>query len=164
MNLKELAVEIRETNDANGFEAPTWDRLLSKLMLVVTELDEAVAAVKGDGKDPLEEELADAAIRLIDILKAVWGDDWNERDGDGGGTPFERIEVMLWKPLTMVCRAAEQWRYDNRTDVRIAIELALAALFGLASRLGIDLMAEMVRKTKRNALRGYRHGKVRGDA
>jgi NTP pyrophosphatase (non-canonical NTP hydrolase) len=138
MNLKELAVEIRETNDANGFEAPTWDRLLSKLMLVVTELDEAVAAVKGDGKDPLEEELADAAIRLIDILKA--------------------------KPLTMVCRAAEQWRYDNRTDVRIAIELALAALFGLASRLGIDLMAEMVRKTKRNALRGYRHGKVRGDA
>jgi NTP pyrophosphatase (non-canonical NTP hydrolase) len=136
MNLKELAVEIRETNDANGFEAPTWDRLLSKLMLVVTELDEAVAAVKGDGKDPLEEELADAAIRLVDILTAIWEDDWNDRRHDVGQLPhcFEPIETLLWPTLSMVCWAAEKW------------------------------MAEMVRKTKRNALRGYRHGKVRGDA
>lgn len=169
--LHELAARIRTTNDANGFDAPDWDRLLNKLMLAVTELHEAVEAVQGTGPDPLAEELADTAIRLVDILVAVWPGDWHDRRKPAPQVRprpetclcFDPIQVVLWKPLGMVCAAAESWRYDKRDDTRTAIELALRELFSLADRLGIDLMAEMERKVRRNAERGFRHGKVRGD-
>lgn len=164
MDLHEVANRIRATNDANGFESPDWDRLLTKLMLVVTELDEANAAVYGTGKDPLAEELADTAIRLLDILVAVWGHDWNDRRGPRfPGTCFQRIEVLLWPILHYVCIAAESWRYNKRNDTRVAIEMAVQGVFGLAAQLDIDFEAEIESKLQRNAQRGHLHGVARTD-
>lgn len=166
MSLQELAVQIRKTNDANGFDAPDWDGLLGKLMLAVTELDEARAAVRGTGNDPFAEELADTAIRLLDILNSIWGNDWADRrmlEPFGNGTVFEPVETLLWKPLAAICMAAESWRYEKRDDTRIAIELALRETFRIAARLNIDLSGEMYRKVERNGKRGHLHGKARAD-
>lgn len=169
MNLHELAAWIRGVNEANGFDAPTWDTLPVKLMLVVTELNEARDGVRGTGADPLAEELADTAVRLIDILQAVWSGDWTPRgftDAEQklvGNPLFRPIEELLWKPLGYVCMAAESWRYNNRDDTRIAIELALRETFALGAAAGYVMFDQVCAKVKRNEQRGYLHGKARAD-
>lgn len=139
-----LSRKIRETNAANKFDAPTWDNLPAKLMFAVTKLDEGLEAILGKDGDPLVEELADAAIRILDILQGVWGDRWVDRTGDAldiypTGGIFEAGEVALWRPLRLLCRAAEAWRYDRPEDVRISLELALCELYSFGIRLGVDL-------------------------
>jgi len=122
--------------------------------------------VKPWGEDPLIEELADTAIRILDILYSVWGTDWADRTLDAfeikpEGGLFEPGEVALWKPLRLLCRGVEAWRDERRTDVRIALELALRELFAFGIRLGVDLLVTMRWKNARNDGRGVLHGKVR---
>lgn len=170
MNLYELAAWIRGVNETNGFDAPTWDTLPLKLMLVVTELNEARDAVRGTGPDPLAEELADTAVRLLDILHAVWAEDWTtrgftdaEQEALVGNPLFRPVEELLWKPLGYVCMAAESWRYNNRDDTRIAIELALRETFALGCAAGYVMFEQVCRKVRRNMQRGHLHGKARAD-
>lgn len=161
--LHTLARRIREVNDANDFDKPTWETLPTKLMFVITEFDEAVAAVMGTGPDPLQEELADAAIRLIDVLESVWPDDWANRvvKKPASRPCLERIEVLVWTPIQFICLATEVWRYERKGDVRTALEIALRETFTLADRLSINLIQEIQDKVKRNAARGRLHGKTR---
>lgn len=169
MGEHELAEWIRRVNQSNGFDAPTWDTLPTKLMLVVTELNEARDDVRGSGKDPLAEELADTAIRLLDILGAIWSGRWSFRgvtavELNALGNPlFRSIEEVLWKPLSYVCVAVESWRHEKRDDTRIAIELALRETYAVAVAIGANMGDEIERKVKRNMERGRLHGKKRAD-
>jgi len=109
MSIKELAKSIRETNEKNGFDCPSWDNLPNKVMFAVTELDEGMDAISGEGKDPLHEELADTAVRILDILYAVWGDEWDDRTGSPMQghlhceATFTPGQVLLWTPLRLLC-------------------------------------------------------------
>lgn len=166
--LYELAKDIRETNEHNCFDRPTWNTIPAKIMFAVTELNEGMDAILGVGEDPLTEELADTAIRILDILYSVWGTDWADRTLDAfeikpEGGLFEPGEVALWKTLRLLCRGVEAWRYERRSDVRIALELALRELFAFGIRLGVDLIVTMRWKNDRNAGRGVRHGKARAE-
>lgn len=166
--LKDLARDIRETNHQNGFNLPTWDNLPIKVMMAVTELNEGMDAIRGDGEDPLLEELADTAVRILDILYSIWGDDWADRTTDlmdvrPERNLFEAGEVALWRPLRMLCMAVEAWRHEHRVDVRIGLEIALKEVFSLGLTLGVDLRRVIEWKNAKNAGRGMRHGKARAE-
>lgn len=167
-SLHALARELRKVNVGNGFDPPTWETVPAKLMFTVTELDEGMEAIEGSGADPLGEELADAAIRILDILTTLWNDEWADRtQGLRRENPpsviaaFQPGEVALWRPLRMVCKAVEAWRYDRRDDVRAGLELAVRELFVLAWKLGLDLAPEIAWKVQKNRGRGALHGKAR---
>lgn len=76
--LTELSVQAFETSTRSGFLAAYWDAnrllstmsaeaLLSKLMLVTTELAEAAEEVRVDSRAKFFEELADVIIRVLDL-------------------------------------------------------------------------------------------------
>lgn len=160
-----IAKRIRRVNGANGWNAPSWDRLLDKLMLVHTELEEARQSALGISRDPLGEELADCAIRLIDILESIWPGDWALRGGpESPSTPsrWNSIEQILWPVVRDSCAAAESWRMDRRDDARVSIEMALREVRRIATTTDVDLLKEIRAKVEKNSQRGYLHGKVQG--
>jgi hypothetical protein len=168
LDLKELARAIHHTNSRNGFDLPLWENLPAKVMFAVTELNEGMDAIRGDGEDPLTEELADTAIRILDLLHSIWKDDWADRTVDvwkiqPEGGFWEPGEVALWRPLRLLSQAVEAWRYERRNDVRSALELAVKELFIFGLKLGVDLHAVIEWKAEKNATRGLRHGKARSE-
>lgn len=79
-DLDRLAQKIAKNREAKGFEAPAFDNVDQKLLLVIQELCEAFDHLR-DGKgwdevwvtpegkpDGFPVELADALIRLLDIM------------------------------------------------------------------------------------------------
>ncbi len=164
MNVDNLLRWIRTVNDTNGFDAPAWDTLPTKLMLVVTELHEAREAVRGYGEDPLSEELADTAIRLFDILGSVWSSHVTlEPLPPGRYDPSQPIEEMLWRPLRFVCLAVEAWRRERRDHARSHIVMALREIYAMGEALGYSMDTEVRQKVAKNSEREYLHGKKRSD-
>lgn len=162
IDVKKLAQENLDVVLANGFEPPTWENLPIKVMLVVTEVNEAISACKGLDGDPLEEELADIWIRVSGILAALWGESWNIRITKKV-TTYRPIEVQLWPIVSYCCQAVEAWRHDNKTDVQISLELALAETQSLAEALGFGLIAEVAKKLEKNRGRERFHGKAKSN-
>jgi NTP pyrophosphatase (non-canonical NTP hydrolase) len=162
-DLKQIAKECDDIAAANGFERPDWDNIVAKLAFTITELDEARDGARGQGADPLPEELADVAIRLLSALHGMWGDNWGDRVTHRHPKPIDTwtpVEVLLWPILGNICKAIEARRHDARSRVCQWIELALLETFRLADALGIDLNAEVVAKCEKNRGRGHLHGKA----
>ena len=71
VNLKPISKAVAEFVAEKGFYTPTeieeTDALLSKLMLVVTEVGEAAEAVRHHDRENFKEEMADTIIRVYDI-------------------------------------------------------------------------------------------------
>jgi hypothetical protein len=161
-NLKQVAKQCDEIAIANGFERPSWDNLVIKLAFAITELDEARDGAHGTGEDPLAEELADTAIRLLSVLVAIWGDDWGDRVTHRHvslNSAFAHIEVLLWPIVGHICKAMEARRHDNRSRVCQWIELAILETWRLADTLHIDLDTEVLAKCEKNKSRPHLHGK-----
>ncbi len=76
--LEEYIREAAEIANSKGFHV-TWDNVPTYLMLIVTELSEAMEAWRDDDSEVFKEELADTLIRIfhmcgdlnIDISNAV---------------------------------------------------------------------------------------------
>lgn len=64
--MNELAREIAKWRKRKKF-ITLWKTIPAKLMLVVTELAEAMEAYRDDNKPHFAEEIADTFIRLLDI-------------------------------------------------------------------------------------------------
>lgn len=170
VDLHALAKRVDDTSRNNGWDISTWENIPVKVMMTVTELDEAHDFVVGgpsDTADPLPEELADTAIRLMSILYSVFGTGWHDRrqrrveKRNKGLALFEPVEVSLWRILKPMSKACEAWRHDNRDDTCGFLEQALKETFNLAARLGIDLDEEIIQKDIKNSKRGHLHGKAR---
>lgn len=160
-----LMNRICEVNDANRWDRPTLETLPTKIMLVVTELDEAVQYVHGFSGDPIEVEVADAAIRLLHILGALWPDQWWLRGttwagGPAEGAQFKEVERLLWPIVGQLCHAVEAWRDDRGVDVKVGLECAFGECRRLARILDFDLFETMAAKVEVNAKRGKLHGRV----
>ena len=158
------------------------------LMLVVSELSEAVEAdrlgkwaklspeavknlrVVSDAeftqaflwfvKDRVEDEIADAVIRLLDLLGWIIGDkaltsyQVNSAFGVYGK---EKLPAMLTDALMPI--VAELCGASAYGDVTTGILNAIKSLEQLCDHLGIDLMAHIELKLKYNATRPALHGK-----
>ena len=159
------------------------------LMLVVSELSEAVEAdrigkwakldpdtidtlqrIAGapyvqeflrEVKDTVEDEIADAVIRMLDLLGWMTKDralSEKEVEIDLGVSAFYIAGEMtladaLWPILQEVCCHCNM--YAHRT----AILYAIKSLELLCDHLGIDLMAHIDLKLKYNETRPAKHGK-----
>ena len=159
------------------------------LMLVISELSEAVEAdrlgkwakldhdtidtlqrIEGEPfvqmflnevKDTVEDELADAVIRLLDLLGYMLaGDELKSADldkvrgSDVDRLPSEELTYILFWVTEEVCRL---WRAEL---LRLeGIPYAVKALEQLCDHLGIDLMSHIELKMKYNATRPALHGK-----
>lgn len=66
VDMNMLAKEIAIWREKKGF-ITTWENMLEKLMLVVTEVSEAAQCYRNDDKEGFNEEIADIFIRLFDI-------------------------------------------------------------------------------------------------
>ncbi len=65
--LKELIEKSQRIANSKGFKVD-WDSAPTYLMLIVTELSEAMEQWRDDHKDGFGEELADAFIRLFHLV------------------------------------------------------------------------------------------------
>lgn len=159
------------------------------LMLVISELSEAVEAdrlgkwakldhdtidtlqrIEGESfvkmfldevKDTVEDEIADAVIRLLDLLGYMLaGDELKSADldkvrgSDVDRLPSEELTYILFWVTEEVCRL---WRSER---LRLeGIPYAVKALEQLCDHLGIDLMSHIELKLKYNESRPALHGK-----
>ncbi|MEM2849412.1 MAG: hypothetical protein QXI36_03965 [Candidatus Bathyarchaeia archaeon] len=64
--LEEFVREASEIANLKGFHV-TWDNTPTYLMLVVTELSEAMEAWRNDNLEAFKEEIADTLIRIFHI-------------------------------------------------------------------------------------------------
>lgn len=68
--LNKLSREISIWREEKGFST-SWENMPEKLMLVVTELSEAMEAYRHEDKQNFTEEIADTFIRLCDICGSL---------------------------------------------------------------------------------------------
>jgi NTP pyrophosphatase (non-canonical NTP hydrolase) len=70
MKIHEWATRIAKWREGKGFTT-NWENIPTKLMLVVTELAEAMEDWRNNDKDHFREEIADTFIRLFDICGSL---------------------------------------------------------------------------------------------
>jgi NTP pyrophosphatase (non-canonical NTP hydrolase) len=70
MMLNKLGKKIMAWREKKGF-ITGWKNMPEKLMLVVTELSEAMEAYRHDDKKNFNEEISDCFIRLLDICGSL---------------------------------------------------------------------------------------------
>ena len=112
-------------------------------------------------KDTVEDEIADAVKRLLDLLGWMLKDralSETEVETDLGVSAFYIAGEMtlaeaLWPILQEACCLCGKYAH------RYAILYAIKSLELLCERLGIDLMAHIELKTKYNETRPAKHGK-----
>ena len=68
--MKDIIEQIGDWRRKQDFDT-RWDNMPEKLMLVVTEVSEAMEAYRNDDRINFAEEIADTVIRLFDICDAL---------------------------------------------------------------------------------------------
>ena len=111
-------------------------------------------------KDTVEDEIADAVIRLLDLLGWIIGDRTLagfEVNVGRGAYEKEEPPVMLTDALfPIIANASDNLIFSNTTA---GILYAIKSLEQLCDHLGIDLMAHIDLKLKYNVTRPALHGK-----
>jgi NTP pyrophosphatase (non-canonical NTP hydrolase) len=131
-SLAEIEAAIVKWREAKGFET-TWLNVPEKLMLIVTELSEAMEAYRHIDPDVLA-----AKQNSVCGMGGAWGGYFCYEDVPDA----VRIKSELW-----LKNFAEEL---SDTFVRLA---------DLTGSLGIDLQLEVARKMAVNELRPHKHGK-----
>ena len=111
-------------------------------------------------KDTVEDEIADAVIRLLDLLGSIIGDRTLagfEVNVGRGAYEKEEPPVMLTDALfPIIANASDNLIFSNTTA---GILNSIKTLEQLCDHLGIDLMAHIDLKLKYNETRPALHGK-----
>ena len=168
-----LAKKIHTNAQSKGF----WDDgfgVYHYLMLVITELSEAVEAHRTDHwadrelfeidggdreafdryiKNSVEDELADAYIRLLDISGRIGADFLNE-EREHNASYITCQDVTLTESMFSLTRIIASDVCDKR-HIRIALDY----LDDYAQHLGIDLSWHVKAKMAYNEARPRLHGK-----
>lgn len=136
--------------------------LLSRLMLIVTEVGEAAESRLPYGEDNLPEELADIAIRIFDL---AGGTRINLESVIEEIKPKNFIFLSGVLPNLMIivlqlCYAAESLRKCNAIDFEMYVARSLIHTEILANRLFINLEQAIIAKNKKNIKRSRMHGKL----
>lgn len=176
MNYYKLAKEVHANAVAKGF----WDEQHSEehyLMLVITELSEAVeahrkgrmasipegiedfpdkafiASFERNIKDTVEDELADAVIRLLDLLEYL-----TFERGRRISAQFGRYKAFGHEFTQLVCDAVYEI-VDGHLAPQNRCVRGISEIQSIAERLNIDLERHIRLKMRYNATRPRLHGK-----
>ena len=178
-NLIQLAKEVYEANKAKGFHAsPISNDTL--LMLVITEVSEAIEADRKGRrtnpfdlawaestadychlfeehfptkiKDTVEDELADAVIRLLDLAGYR-------------NIPTLTPKALGWYNKALCGTFCENIFHLTRSfirtsDLRIIIPMLIRGIEDLCKQMSIDLWYHVELKLEYNKTRPQRHGKA----
>jgi len=178
-NFNDLSKSIHDNAVAKGFYEVINDHTpFEKLMLVVTEVSEAVEAYrngkvttgplifKNDSdfeeriKDTIEDELADAAIRLLDLAGFLKIDlDYVEKQMEN---PDSDNIIKAVKSMSFLSQAYTLCAVLTDTDAGLenSVNAGLGTVFLLAEAGEIDLMTHIYMKMAYNEHRPYKHNKV----
>lgn len=110
-------------------------------------------------KDSVDEELADACIRIFDLagLRNIEIADFTEEEiydssqSCNDETFTETIYAISTTPL--------RFEYEYDYQLKEQLNGMLLAIFGLAKHLNIDILWHINKKMEYNELRPYKHGK-----
>lgn len=110
-------------------------------------------------KDCVEDELADAVIRLLDLagLRNISIDDFPEEAiyGASESCVGETFTESIYAISTLPIRYFYEYDYSFESQ----IGHMLLSIFGLAKHMNIDLIWHVEQKMRYNELRGNKHGK-----
>lgn len=176
--LLSMKKEVYEINKKNGFweEPPTKLLYQERLMLIITELSEAVEALRkgkvynpalipstvisgtspeflSHVKDTVGDEVADAVIRLLDTIEGFELSVWSTVDDRLWAYIDER------KPPSFTAHVFHIIRNMFSGHGFTLGEVLLADLITLAYQYKIPLMQHVEWKLQYNATRPYKHGK-----
>ena len=184
-DLNPIAIKANEAAKSKGFydETPNVGQLF---MLIISELGEALEADrkgrtydKSKGyaltldsmtvlgferlvKDTVEDEIADAVIRILDFC-GYYGQVINlSRYADMGEFEVvegENIGSVLLDVTTQICKSRAAFTSPYDWEFEAHLHAALLLLFNLASSRGFDLMWHIRMKMEYNATRPTKHGK-----
>lgn len=157
--VKVIARDIVAITLANGFTPNTWELIPARCMLVVTELDEMIEAEPKDAPA----ELADVALRLLNILESVfpaWTLTSDRVFHPFANGPFKSNPDVAWPTVKLLCKAIRQWRQGDRGNTQTMLELALGACFHHSHVVNIDLLQAMEEKVRVVKGRPRLHGHV----
>lgn len=188
INLNKLRDKAYKTACDHGFHDKELSNE-HLLMLVITELAEAVEADRNGKvaqrrmfemncgtpqedpihhwcfcfdhfiKDSVQDELADAVIRLLDLagLRNIDIEDFTDEgiDDSSESCKDETFTESVYAISTMPIR--HEYEYGYLLDKRL--NNMLLAIFGLAKHLDIDLLWHIEQKMKYNQLQPAMHGK-----
>jgi hypothetical protein len=149
---------VIHVRNALGWNPTTIENLPTRLMCVVSELDEFedALAVPESGRcydrGHASEELADVAMYLICALDDLWRDRWGARALHPFPSPHQ-APGQLTKPVRHeVVRAMQSWRLVESpwrlADTCICLELALRNVMRIAVSLGFGLEAAIYAKVR----------------
>jgi NTP pyrophosphatase (non-canonical NTP hydrolase) len=166
----------------NGFDSTDNKTLPAKLMLVVTEVAEAIQWCESGEGDPLYEEIADIMIRLFAMVHTYAAylraqnhcqRPWRWRYTNltqvmvpGTGQSYIRdvrnkfpIERIMWDVVRQLCNAMERYRHSSYEKALESMETALSVTAEIADVMDIDWRSSVKSKTLKNLGRPYLHGK-----
>lgn len=110
-------------------------------------------------KDSVEEELADACIRIFDLagLRNIEIADFTEEEIDDSSESCndETFTETIYSISTLPIRVEYEYDYQLKEQ----LNGMLLAIFGLAKHLNIDILWYIENKISYNELRPYKHGK-----
>ena len=112
--------------------------------------EEFMYAFKHDIKDTVEDELADACIRLLD-LAGLRGYDLDSFDYEGSDTE-DYSEMSFTESMLRICV------YITDTFFRDELSILLNEIFSFCRDRNIDIFWHIEQKMKYNELRPYMHG------
>lgn len=110
-------------------------------------------------KDAVEDELADAVIRLADLYGRILEDKPRLQNKRLEDEYVPRNECLAEWPLTKAVYSAKCILFDTAWADNSVIRRAVLLIVTYASSIGIDLMAHIDLKLKYNATRPAKHGK-----
>lgn len=161
-----LAEMIWETNEANGWDvaiASDWDtnkrKLAEQIALIHSELSEAwQGAIDGDEANYLE-ELADVAIRILDLLEGLHPLEGLRRWFEAEVVPFNWVDRsdQIAAVHLMVSEALEYLRKGTLEQFTGQLIVAFRNVEDMVPK-GESLFNAMVAKNEVNRSRGFRHG------
>lgn len=70
------------------------------------------------------------------------------------------VGEALMLVVTELAEAMEGYRHQDHDNFREELADTMIRLFDLCGGLGIDIEAEIAKKTEKNKLRPYKHGKI----
>lgn len=156
------AVEADRSNEWNRRAKVDWFKKRIESSLICKGLDPDIPKARGYEvayneaiKGSIDEELADAAIRILDICGL--------RGFNAYVVPMELFPDChtLTEHLYRVCSVLADWKNRiSNTDFGFQLSQAMSYLFAYCERYDIDLFWHIEQKMKYNELRPKMHGKA----